>query len=80
MATKAEKLLHNITERVASWPEEDLARLDSAARQIESWRTGEYQAAEDELRDIDQAISEIERGELATPAQIEAAFRSFQVG
>ncbi len=78
MATKAEKILHQITERVASWPEEDLERLDDAARQIEEWRSGEYHATEEELRVLDVALAELDRGEFASEEAIEAAFAKFR--
>ncbi len=39
-----------LLELVASWPEEDIAKLEAAARAIENWRSEEYLAREDELR------------------------------
>lgn len=74
MTNKAKELL----ERVADWPEEDLERLEEAARQIEAWRAGEYDPNDDELQAIDEGLAELDRGERATPEQIEAAFRSFR--
>ena len=68
----------NILERVASWPEEDIAKLDEAARQIEARRSGEYNASDDELRAIDEALAELDRGEVASEAQIKAAFAKFR--
>ena len=74
MTNTAKQLL----ERVASWPDEDIAKLEEAAREIEAWRTGEYRATEDELRAIDEAIAELDRGEAASEAQVEAAFAKFR--
>jgi len=74
MSTTAKQLF----ERVASWPEEDIEKLEEAARQIEAWRSGEYQASADELQAIDEAIAELDRGEVATPEQVRAAFASFR--
>ena len=68
----------NILERVASWPDEDIAKLDDAARQIEAWRNGEYNATEDELQAIDEALAELGRGEVASEAQVKAAFAKFR--
>jgi hypothetical protein len=65
-------------ERVASWPDEDIAKLEQAARDIEAWRSGEYHATDDELRAIDEAIAELDRGEVASKAQVEAAFAKFR--
>lgn len=74
MSKKAKELL----ERVATWPDEDLERLEDAARQIEAWRSGQYEASDDELRAIDEAIAELDRGQVATAEEVEAAFRSFR--
>lgn len=65
-------------ERVASWPSEDIEKLEQAAREIEAWRTGDYRATEDELRAIDEAIAEFERGEAASEVQVKAAFAKFR--
>jgi DNA-binding PadR family transcriptional regulator len=74
MSKKAKELL----ERVATWPDEDLEKLEEAARQIESWRDGLYEATDEELRAVDEAIAELDRGEVATAQEVEAAFRSFR--
>jgi hypothetical protein len=74
MTTTAKRLL----ERVASWPEEDIVKLEEAARQIEAWRSGEYEVTAEELRAIDEAIAELDRGEVATPEQVRAAFATFR--
>ena len=67
-----------LLERVASWPDEDIEKLDEAAREIEAWRSGEYRATEDELRAVDEAIAELDRGEVASEAQVKAAFAKFR--
>jgi hypothetical protein len=72
MSNKAKRLF----ERVATWPDEDLERLEDAARQIEAWRSGQYEASEAELRAIDEAIAELDHGQVATAEEVEAAFRS----
>ena len=64
------KTAKQLLERVASWPEEDIEKLEEAARQIEAWRNGEYHATEEELRAIDEAIAELDRGEAASEAQV----------
>ena len=76
MSKKAKELL----KRVAAWPDEDLEKLEDAARQIEAWRSGPYEASEQELRAIDEAIADLDRGQVATAEQVEAAFRSFRRG
>jgi hypothetical protein len=74
MTTTAKRLM----ERVASWPEEDVEKLEEAAREIEALRSGEYHASEDELRAIDEAIAQLDRGEIATDAEVKAAFAKFR--
>jgi hypothetical protein len=74
MTNTAKQLL----ERVASWPDEDIEKLEQAARRIEAWRSGDYHATEDELRAIDEAIAELDRGEVASEAQVNAAFAKFR--
>lgn len=72
------KTAKQLLERVASWPEEDIEKLEEAARQIEAWRNGEYHATEEELRAIDEAIAELDRGEAASEAQVRAAYAKFR--
>jgi hypothetical protein len=74
MTSAARQLL----ERVASWPDEDIVKLEEAAREIEALRTGEYHATEEELRAIDEAIAELDRGEVASDAQVRAAYAKFR--
>ena len=70
MSPSTKKLL----ERVASWPEEDVAELEEAAREIETRRSGVYHATPDELKAIDDAG----RSGVASEAEVEAAFRTFR--
>jgi hypothetical protein len=70
MSPSTKKLL----ERVASWPEEDVAELEEAARGIEARRSGVYHATPDELKSIDDG----DRSGVATEEEVEAAFRTFR--
>ena len=74
MSPAVKKLL----DRVASWPDEDVEKLEDAARMIEAWRRGEYHASDDELRAIDEAIAQLDRGEAASEAQVRAAYAKFR--
>ena len=58
--------------------EEDIQKLEEAARDIEALRSGVYHATEDELRAIDEAIAELDRGEVASEADVKAAFAKFR--
>ena len=64
----------NLIERLAAWPEEDIAELEETARAIEARRTGVYRATADEIR----AIEEAERSGVASEELVEAAFRMFR--
>jgi hypothetical protein len=70
----AQKLL----ESIASWPDDDIRKLEEAARDIEAMRTGVYHATEDELRAIDEGLAQLDRGEIATDEQVNAAFAKFR--
>jgi hypothetical protein len=70
MSPNTKKLL----ERVASWPEEDVAELEEAAREIETRRSGLYHATADELKAIDDA----DHSGVATEEEVKAAFRAFR--
>jgi hypothetical protein len=73
MTSAAKRLL----DRVSAWPDEDIEKLEDAARVIEAWRHGEYHASDDELRAIDEAIEQLERGDVASEAQVKAAYAKF---
>jgi hypothetical protein len=74
MTPKTQKLL----EQVQSWPEEDQDELAEYARDIEARRTGVYSATAEELQAIDEAIAELDRGEVAGEADVRAAFAKFR--
>jgi hypothetical protein len=71
--------LKNLLERARTWPEEAQDELVAVANQIESELQGrDYLATREELRIIDAAISSIDRGEVATDAEVAAAFAKFR--
>jgi hypothetical protein len=71
--------LKNLLERVQTWPEEAQDELVAVANQIESELQGrDYLATREELRIIDDAMASIDRGEVATDAEIKAAFAKFR--
>jgi hypothetical protein len=71
--------LKNLLERVQAWPEEAQDELVAVANQIESELQGrDYLATREELRIIDAAMASIDRGEVATDAEIAAAFAKFR--
>jgi hypothetical protein len=68
-----------LLERAETWPETAQAELISVGQEIER-ELGEntYDATEDELRVIDEAIASLDAGEFATDAEIRAAFAKFR--
>ncbi len=68
-----------LLERAENWPETAQAELISVGQEIER-ELGEntYDATEDELRVIDEAIASLDAGEFATDAEIRAAFAKFR--
>jgi hypothetical protein len=73
------KDIKTLLERVRSWPEEAQDELVNVANQIESeLNNREYLATHEELRIIDAALASIDRGEIATDAEIETVFGKFR--
>ena len=71
--------LKQLLERVQTWPEEAQDELVAVANQIESeLKSRDYLATQDELRVIDAAMASIDSGEIATDAEIKAAFAKFR--
>ena len=71
--------LKELLERAETWPEEAQEELVQLAAEIEGeLQAGDYQATAEELEAIDEALQQIARGELATEAEVEAAFRTFR--
>ena len=51
----------NLLDRVASWPDEDIAELNELAREIEACRTGVYVIDETEWADLQGSLREADR-------------------
>ena len=72
------ELLNKALDAVRSWPKE---RQDEAAElllALDRLGPGPYQASDEELAAIDEALRELERGERARPSEVEAAFSRFR--
>jgi hypothetical protein len=71
--------LKDLLERVESWPEAAQNELVAVANQIESeLQAGDYVATCEELEIIDAAMASVDAGEVATDAEIKAAFAKFR--
>lgn len=72
--------LKDLIARVQQWPETARDELMAVADQIESELTsGDYVASREELEMVDVALAAIDRGEIASEAEVEAAFARFQI-
>jgi len=70
--------LKTLLERVQAWPEAAQDELVAVANEIESELQGQdYFATREELQAIDAATAAIDAGQVATEADVEAAFRKF---
>ncbi|WP_249225368.1 hypothetical protein [Tardiphaga alba] len=68
-----------LLERAETWPETAQAELMAAAKEIEQELSeNTYDATDEELRIIDEAVASLDRGEFATEAEIEEAFARFR--
>lgn len=66
--------------RIARWPREDQEELAQIALEIESRRAGPYRAAPEELKAIDEGLTALERGEIATDQEVEALLAKYRRG
>ena len=70
--------LKKVIELAEGWSEQDQEKLAQVALEIEARRSGIYQATEEELRAIDEALAAVERGEIATDEEVQAVFAKFR--
>jgi len=67
--------LEAVFDRVRSWPPEKQERALEALQQIET-RQGEiYELSDEERADLEEALAEMERGEVASQEDVDAVFR-----
>lgn len=66
--------LKDVLERVQTWPQDAQEELAEIALEIETALGAVYHATADEL----QAIDEADRSGVATPEDVEAAFKTFR--
>lgn len=75
MASMSHKL-KELMKRAETWPEEAQDELVQVGLEIEAGQSGVYYASPDELRAIDEA----DRDEVASEAEVKAAFEKFRPG
>ncbi len=71
MTPKAQKLMN----RVATWPEDDLAELEELAREIEARRSGVYVMSDEER----SAVEESRRGRIVSDEEMAPFWKRFGV-
>ena len=57
------KILKEVIEHAATWPEEDQEELAEYAREIEARRSGIYTMSDDERAMVRKGLAEADRGE-----------------
>ncbi|HXQ68162.1 MAG TPA: hypothetical protein VN980_16440 [Alphaproteobacteria bacterium] len=66
-------------QRVETWPEEAQEQLAELALEIDAELARDvYQASQEELRAIDEALDEIDQGEVASEEEVAAVFAKFR--
>ena len=70
--------LQEVLARAETWSEEDREELVQIALEIEARRQGLYHATDDELKAIDEGLAAIDRGDIATEAEVEAVFAKYR--
>lgn len=73
------KQLKELMKRAASWPDAAQAELVQIGLEIEAQhKGGVYHATAEELQAIDEALAQVERGEVVSEKEAEAAFAKFR--
>ena len=60
------KILKEVIEHAATWPEEDQEELAEFAREIEARRSGIYTMSDDERTMVRKGLAEADRGEFVS--------------
>jgi hypothetical protein len=66
----------NLLNRVASWPDEDIAELDELAREIEARRTGVYVISEAEWADLQEPLRQADQREFVSDEVVPWALKN----
>jgi hypothetical protein len=73
------QILDEVLQRVRKWPDEAQRQLFEIALKIDArLARNAYHATPDELKEIDEALHEIDRGDCATEQEVRAAFAKFR--
>ena len=69
------RILQEVIEHAANWPEEDQEELAEYAREIEARRTGIYTMSDDERAAVRKGLAEADRGEFVSDELVANADR-----
>ena len=72
------ELMEKALASVRSWPAEQQDEAAEILLALGRLGTGSFQASDAELRAVDEAMAQVERGEYATEAEVEAALARFR--
>jgi predicted RNA-binding protein associated with RNAse of E/G family len=72
------QILKDVMQRVETWPDADQAELLEYALEIEARRGGTFEPTSEELRDVDEALAAVRRGEIASTEDVEAVFAKYR--
>jgi hypothetical protein len=71
-------LMEKALSTVRGWPAELQDEAAEILLALDRLGAGSYRASGSELRAVDEAMDELERGQLASEAEVEAAFARFR--
>jgi predicted transcriptional regulator len=73
------KMIKEILRRAEAWPESAQAELAQAALEIErELQDNTYTATPEEVAAIERGLREVEQGQFATEAEVEAVFAKYR--
>lgn len=72
------KVLENLLERAASWPDEAQAELVEAMLSIEAKHGGVYRLNDDERSAVRRGLREFQEGNLASDAEVAAVLDRYR--
>ena len=78
MGAMTKKDIDAVIDRVRTWPLERQADAAHVLLQMEASGTAVYQLSEDERADIEEALEEVARGEVASDQEVEAVFAKYR--
>jgi hypothetical protein len=71
-------LMEKAIASVRSWPARQQNEAAELLLALDRLGSGPYVASDDELTAVDEALAQVEAGEYATDAEVEAAFSRFR--